>query len=154
MDIPFLRSTYNYDRDAASNESGISCSMEERMTKDSFKDECDINTIVRRFNLTGQLPENVAVPSYADFEEIFDFHSAMNLVTQANEAFDSMPAEVRSRFHNDPGEFMDFVSDESNRAEAEKLGLVIPSHLDPSEPGSPVPLGGVDGAQAVGDNPS
>ena len=45
--------------------------------------------------MTGQLPENVRVPQYVDFEEAFDFHSSMNVIRAAEEAFNAMPAEVR-----------------------------------------------------------
>jgi len=119
------RNGYNYDRDKASLETGLKCP-EESLTKQSFTEEADINTIVRRFNLTGQLPENIRQPVYADFENAFDFHSAMNAIRAAQESFDAMPADLRARFHNDPGEFVDFVNDNDNRAEAEKMGLVLP----------------------------
>lgn len=119
----FVRAQYNYDMDEASRESGLLCE-DATLAKQSFAEECDINTIVRRFKLTGEIPENVRMPTYADFTEVTDFHSAMNAVALAHEAFDAMPAEVRARFNNDPGAFVDFCSDDKNRAEAEKLGLV------------------------------
>jgi len=117
------RAAYSYDVDAASDEAGLRC-LDESLTKQAFAEECDINTIVRRFGLTGELPVGVRMPTYGDFEGVSDFHSAMNAVAKARESFDTMPAHVRARFHNDPGEFVDFCSDEANRAEAEKLGLV------------------------------
>lgn len=36
------------------------------MTHQSHKDLCDINSIVRRFENTGQLPESTKQPQYAD----------------------------------------------------------------------------------------
>jgi len=72
------------------------------------------------------LPENFRPPQYADFTGISDYHSAMNQVAQANEAFDAMPAKLRARFNNSPAELMAFLEDDSNRSEAEKLGLVVP----------------------------
>lgn len=116
---------FNYDTDEASEESGLDCSVEPSLTKQSFADEVDINTIVKRFGLTGQLPSDVRVPQYADFETVIDYHSAMLQVRQAQEAFMKMPAEVRARFNHDAGALVDFVSDDKNRAEAEKLGLVV-----------------------------
>lgn len=124
--MPFLRTPYNYDRLAASDESAVDCSVEPSLAKQSFADECDINTIVRRFGLTGQLPSDVRAPVYQDFEEVFDFQSAMNAVRSAQESFLAMPAGVRARFGNDPQAFVEFCSDVGNRAEAEKLGLVVP----------------------------
>lgn len=125
---PFLRTAYNYDKNAAGNEDAINC-QDPSLTKQSFTEESDINTIVKRFNLTGQLPTNVRMPTYADYNDVFDFHTAMNAIAQANEAFDKMPADIRARFHNNPAEFVDFCSNEANRAEAEKMGLVTAQAL-------------------------
>ncbi|AXH77860.1 MAG: internal scaffolding protein [Microviridae sp.] len=125
MKVPFVRSAYNYDMSAASDESALLCD-DVSLTVQSSVEEVDINTIVRRFGLTGQLPDAVDAPTYGDFVGITDYHSAMNAVAEANEAFELMPAEVRARFGNDPAAFVDFCSDDGNRAEAEKLGLVLP----------------------------
>lgn len=128
MKTVFMRTAYNYDTNAASDESGLKCE-DPTLAKQSFKEECDINTIVERFGITGELPENVAAPQYRDFEGVFDFHSAMNAIAKANEAFDQMPAQVRAKFHNDTAAFVDFCEKEENRAEAERLGLIVPKPL-------------------------
>lgn len=121
--LPFVRSAFNYDRDAASLDSGLACE-DKSLTKQSFAEECDINVIARRFGLTGELPQGVRLPRYEDFSEAFDFHSAMNAIAQANESFSALPAEVRARFLNDPGRFVDFCADRGNRDEAIRLGLI------------------------------
>lgn len=125
VEAPFLRSAFNYDRNEASDESGLAC-LDESRTKQSFAEEVDINTIMRRFGQTGKLPDSVVPPTYQDFVGIFDFHSAMNAVAQAGEAFDKMPADVRYKFNNDPGAFVAFCSDEKNLEEMSKLGLTSP----------------------------
>lgn len=125
--MTFVRSGLpNYDRNEVSDETGLACPKEEHMTKQEFAEEVDINTILRRFNVTGQLPENVRMPTYADFTDVYDFHSAANAIAQANEAFAEMPADVRKRFENDPAQFVAFCSDETNRDDARKLGLLVP----------------------------
>lgn len=126
---PFVRSAYNYDRDAVSLETGAE-NDEPSMAKQSFAEEADINTIVRRFGLTGELPTDVAVPQSGDFENAMDFHSAMNVVRAAEEAFMELPAEVRYEFANDPGRFLAFVHDPANRDRAEKLGIVVPKPVE------------------------
>jgi phage internal scaffolding protein len=120
----FVRTRYNYDRNAASDAAALICVPEESRTQQQFAEECDINTIVKRFGLTGELPENFRVPQSGDFTNIGDFHSAMNAVRSAEEAFMDMPAELRARFGYDPQKLMDFVHDSKNRDEAIKLGLV------------------------------
>lgn len=120
-----LRAPHNYDYNQASDEAALRCT-DPSLTKQADAEDADINTIVRRFNVTGQLPQNVRMPTYGDFTDIPDFHQAQNAIRMATESFAAMPAHVRARFHNDPHEFVEFCSDDSNRAEAEKLGLVTP----------------------------
>jgi len=136
---PFLRTPYNYDRNDAGDESGLSCKDPTR-TKQSFKEEADINTIVKRFKITGRLPENVRMPVSADFDQIVDFQTAMNVIRQGQEAFAEMPANIRARFSNDPARFVEFCLDPENRAEATKMGLV-----DPTIAQAPPPAGGTQG---------
>lgn len=121
----FLRSEFNYDMDAATLESALHCE-DESLAQQHALEETDINTIVERFGLTGQLPTGVVVPSYADFEEAVDFRSALDVVVSGREAFMQMPADVRKRFANDPGLFLEFVHDEKNYDEAVKLGISLP----------------------------
>lgn len=119
----FIRSSFNYDRDQVSNETGLQC-LDESKAIQSAEEESNINTIVRRFGISGELPNQVAMPVSGDFTNIPDFHTAMNLVRQAQEEFVRVPAEIRARFNNDPGRFMDFFDDPANYDEALKLGLV------------------------------
>lgn len=119
----FLRSPYNYDTDAASNESGLACE-EPSLAQQHFKDECDINTILQRFNITGMLPESPLSPRYGDFTGINDYHTALNRVMAAQDEFELLPAQIRARFDNDPSKLIEFLEDETNRPEAEELGLV------------------------------
>lgn len=129
----FVRSANNYDMKAASDAVGFVCDRESR-TQQQFKEECDINTIVRRFGVTGQVPTNIRAPIHGDFVETVDFRTAMDAIVAAREAFDQMPSGVRKRFHNDPAEFVDFCSNVDNRAEAERMGLLIPPQAPPPEP--------------------
>lgn len=122
---PFLRTAFNYDTMAASDESALTCS-DESLTIQSAKDEADINTIVRRFGLTGELPSDLKMPQSGDFTGVPDFHAAMNLITKTQEEFLRIPADVRARFNNDPQRLMAFLDDESNRDEARKLGFLRP----------------------------
>lgn len=131
----FVRNMLNYDRDAASEAVGLSCPGPS-MTQQSFKEECDINTIVKRFGVTGQLPAPVAMPSYSDFSEVVDYQTALNAIRRSGEAFMGLPSGVRERFQNDPQQLLVFLGDEANRPEAEKLGLV-----SPKPPGDPAVSG-------------
>lgn len=125
---PFIRSAYNYNMDEASLESAIeidSSIKEENLTHQSFKEECDINTIVERFGLTGQLPDDIRMPLTGDFTEVVnDYQTALNMVIAADNEFMKLPANIRERFRNDPAELISFLENEQNRDEAERLGIV------------------------------
>lgn len=134
MFTPFLRTEFNYDMDEVSRETGLECLDPSKTVQDQTED-ADINTIVRRFGLTGQLPDAVAMPQYADFEDVLDYHTAMLAVTKAQDSFMQMPAEVRARFQNDPQLFLEFCGDPGNREEAAKLGLL--ELREPPKPAGP-----------------
>lgn len=131
MQDVFVRTPYNYDADQASLDSGLRCEDVSR-TQQHFQEECDINTIVRRFGLDGDLPEGVRRPMYGDFTGIGDFRDAIEAVRRAEDSFMAMPAAVRSRFENDPGAFVDFCNDPANKDEWKKLGLVDPDPVAPA----------------------
>jgi hypothetical protein len=121
--VPFLRTPYNYDVDKVSDETGLSCP-EPTLAQQNFKDECDINNIVRQFGLTGELPGQPLSPQYGDFTGVLDYHTAVNAVLAAQDQFMELPAQLRARFDNDPAKLIDFLNNEENREEATKLGLV------------------------------
>lgn len=145
------------DFDKRSDETGLG-NFEPTRTKQAFKDEADINTLVRKFGVTATSQmRGLRVPSYGDFgSEVFDFQSAMNAVVEAQRTFDALPAQVRKRFGHDPQAFMEFFNDPENRAEAEKMGLVVPPVVQ-EEPKpirvSVVPEGGENASDASVANP-
>lgn len=120
----FLRTAYNYDRDLASTESGLDCTDDPGFAQQSFRDECDINTIVTRFGLTGEMPSDFKMPLSGDFTEVVDFQTAQNLIANARQEFMSLPGNLRARFNNDPAQLIGFLDDEANREEAAKLGVL------------------------------
>jgi len=116
------RIAYRYDRDAASKASGLRCS-DPSLARQDMKDEADINTIVRNFGVTGKVTAPIRLPTFADYENVWDFQTAMNAVREAEAAFQKVPAAVRSRFGNDPAAFVSFCSDKDNLPELIRLGL-------------------------------
>jgi len=93
-------------------------------TKQSFKDECDINNIMRKYKQTGQLPNARPPGQGGDFTGFEDYHDSLNRIIAAQDSFMSLPALTRKRFANDPGEFLEFINDPKNIEEAEKMGLL------------------------------
>jgi len=104
-------------------------------TKQSFKDECDINRIMARYQATGQLPNVNEIPQqYLDCTA-YDFQEHQNFIAGAFSTFHEMPSAIRARFNNNPAEFFDFCSHEKNRPELAELGLLRPIE----EPVIPMP---------------
>jgi len=132
-----VRSAFDYDSDAVSLETGIGPGEEPSKTQQQFLEDSDINTIVRRFGLTGALPNGVAIPQSGDFTGVSDFQTALNLVRDAEAAFLQVPAATRARFGHDPAALIAFVEDVGNREEAIKLGL-IPKPAEVARDGTPV----------------
>lgn len=117
-DIPFKTLYHNYEV-VQTDCSGPS------MTKQAFKDEVDINWIMRKYEKTGLIEHvNRFQGKYADLGSAEDFHSCMNRIAAADEAFMTLPASIRERFSNSPEEFLRFVNDENNIDEMRKLGLL------------------------------
>jgi phage internal scaffolding protein len=87
--------------------------------------ECDINTIMKRYERTGVLEHrNRFEATYSDFTNApSDYQESMNAVLAAEEMFSSLPSKIRRRFHNDPGAFLDYVSNPDNLDEMIALGL-------------------------------
>lgn len=113
----------NFDDDR--HASDLDCSADPTLAQQHFKDECDINTLVERFHLTGEMPQVIEkLPSASDYEGIFDFQSAMNAIVAAQRQFMTFPAKLRARFENDPQQLLEFLEDTENREEAERLGLI------------------------------
>lgn len=140
----FVRTMFNYDPDQASFLTAWR-SDQPSMTQQQFKDECDINTIVRQFGLTGKLPAAIYAPTYGDFTGVEDFQSSLHAIQRATDAFMQLPALARERFGNDPQAFVAFCSDPRNADEMKALNLsrtapppepVVPSPTTPT-PTSP-----------------
>lgn len=92
--------------------------------KQSMKDECDINNILRQYQKTGVI-EHVRQNQgqYVDLPETPDYQEAMNIVIAAGEAFDGLPGSVRQRFDNNAEAFLTFMDNEENFEESVELGL-------------------------------
>jgi len=95
-------------------------------TKQSFKQECDINHLMESFTRTGVMTHlNEHKPHYG-FAPAIDFKKALDTVLEAETIFADLPSALRTKFSNDPGEFLAFVEDPDNRSEMALMGLLNP----------------------------
>lgn len=112
------------------------------MTKQQHLAECDINNIIKSYQITGQIrhiSSKAAMGSYEDLPAAPDFQDAMNMVIQAEASFATLPSHVRARFGNDPAQFLTFIGDPTNKEEVYKLGLAQRPKTTPPEPSEAPP---------------
>jgi len=103
----------------------------EMQTKQSHRDECDVNQIVSRFEATGVIQHlNNHQRNYGDIDGT-DFKEAMDLVADAKTMFEELPSDIRTRFKNDPSRFLDFMANPKNESEMIELGLA--TKIEPAE---------------------
>lgn len=109
----------------------------ESRTHQEMAESADINNIMKQYERNGLLAHvNQYQGQYGDFTHApGDFHEAMNQTVAAREMFMTLPAKIRDRFNQDPGEFLDFTQDPANEAEMRELGL-LPAEQRPAEPAS------------------
>lgn len=127
------RAPGNYDADKASAEAVLAC-LDESRTIQSQAVEADINTIVKRFNITGEVPvtSRVPFPIEVDFDQPLDYRTLLDAQIRAAASFNSLPAQVRDTFGHDPLAFVDFATVPENLPKLREWGLAPPAPPEPA----------------------
>ena len=106
----------------------------EPRTKQAFKDECDINRIVKRHGEHGLWDHlTPQKPLYGDFSTAVDLQDAIELVQAAEDSFMALPAEVRALADNDPIKFAQMC------ASRDDFDALVQAGLIPGEGYEPLP---------------
>lgn len=134
-----------YDEYEAGASPGLVCT--DDRTRQSAKDECDVNVIVKRFGKTGVLP-SVAGAFYADVADVGEYREVVARVEAAGELFGKLPAKTRLAFRNSPMVFLEALADPDQRSLLEELGVFEKAPVVP--PGSQE---GPTGSEAGGSPP-
>lgn len=93
-------------------------------TRQEFQAECDINYIVSRVG-AGLARLEPPTSGYIDLTGVpDDYQACLDSLNVAAAQFAALPSALRDRFGNDPSRLFEFLSDERNRSEAERLGLI------------------------------
>jgi len=117
-------------------------------TKQSMRDETNINTIMSRLTHQGfKPPVNPIEPRFGAFDSSVDANTQWQRIVETRNAFYELPAALRARFSNDPRELLLFCETPAeNYEEGVALGLyqavADPSSI-PETPAQP------DGPEAV-----
>lgn len=121
-------------------------------TRQSMRDEVDINKIVGRFMKTGQLSHlERRSKLFADVSDIGDYRECLERVQTVKDAFfKEVPAKIRERFGHNPALFLDFIADPRNAEEMVTMGLRKKPDEVPAKPVDEVPGPGVQARGADG----
>lgn len=117
--MPKFRTRFNVDD---FNVTGLVCETPS-MTQQQFKEECDVNSIMDKYRITGTVPTRLNA-QYGDFSEVSDYLSAQNTILSAQEQFDSLPSNIRKEFDNSPAKMLEFIHNPNNRERAIEIGLI------------------------------
>lgn len=108
-------------------------------TKQCFKEECDMNNIIKRFKKTVGTDfldryQGYVGGQFGDFTDVSDYRSAIDQINRADEVFMALPAVLRAKFDNDAASFLDFCQNPNNRDELRAMGLLNPEVPPKSTP--------------------
>lgn len=112
--------------------------LDKSLTKQSEFDQADINQIIKRhMNPTMLADLNKLEQIYGEITST-DLLEAHQKLEDAEEAFMEIPSEIRRKFNQDAGEFIDFATDPENIDQMREWGLAKPKEADPViEPENP-----------------
>lgn len=118
-------------------------------TKQAFKDQCDINKILKKAQKTGSLAfaQKYADFTFGEFDGEFSLLDAQQRIAKAGQIFAELPSEVRKEFANNPLDFVAFAADPTNQG---RLVELLPELAEPGKyfP-NPVQRGGVGAGAAT-----
>ena len=98
------------------------------------RDECDVNKLMAKYRKTGMITHLAKhPPRYEDVSGAVSYQEALNIVGAAEREFSKLSAKIRAKFDNDPGKFLDFVSNPDNAEEMYDLGIAV-------RPDAPAPV--------------
>lgn len=98
------------------------------MTRPEYRRECDIHTIIRR-----GIPQITNPLIFSDNFQIGDKIDTYLKVQHAAEQFNSLPAETRKVFDNQPGKLIEAI-------ESSNIGLLKLANLLPEPPAPPASI--------------
>ncbi|WNK12952.1 MAG: internal scaffolding protein [Microvirus sp.] len=120
----FIRSAYNYNRAEVSDKTGLECKDISLTVQDQAE---DVNELVRKFGITGKIPQNIRIPLSGDFTGVGTYQECLQAVKDADIAFLELPASIREHFRHDPDRLIKFMENPKISKEdseiAEKIGL-------------------------------
>ena len=95
------------------------------LTVQAEEPNCNINNIMQRYATQGILPPtNGAEAQYADVSNIGDYMECLQVVQNAQNAFDSLPSALRKELDNNPANLVTFIQNPANKERCVEFGLL------------------------------
>lgn len=124
FDIVTYKQPGKYDVDKDSLDTATDLSGVQSMTQQHMGPETEIDSIMKRFYATGEMPRARLVAEYGDFDDANDLAGMLAQIEVGKHAFKQIPAHIRGMFDNNVGSFLTWIHDDANYNEAAELGLV------------------------------
>ena len=96
-----------------------------KAAKQEFKDDADLNSIMRKFQKTGAIDHAKIHQGSYGIASPMQLHEAMNLVKKSESMFNELPSSIRNKFENNAEQFLDYVQNPDNAIEAKELGISL-----------------------------
>ncbi|AXL14585.1 internal scaffolding protein [Microviridae sp.] len=94
------------------------------LTEQHHGETVKIHNIIKQHQTTGFVSHVASrPPQYADMVTAPDFYQAQCIIANASSMFEEIPAQIRKSFDNDPGQFLDFISNPENKQQMDELGI-------------------------------
>lgn len=151
-EFPIFKTPNNHDTDFESRRTAL-YTPEPSLTKQEFKEEVDINTIINRFLKTGEPPPMPVPEHFMDLTGKKTYFEMQSQIAEANHAFYRLPADIRTAAQNSPEVWADQVVKAVEKKDGEailKLGLTL--DVEPQKP--PKPSGGTPAPETEKKPPS
>lgn len=107
---------------------GTIIDQKEDKCQQKFEIESNINNIMAKYNETGIIGNPLKIsnrkPIFGDFSSIPSFQEANQMIIDTNNAFATLPSDIREKFGNDPNIMLHWLNDPKNNDDAIRLGLV------------------------------
>lgn len=118
MGVPRVRSQWDRERQAPR-------AAGEAITKQSFAGACDVNEVMRRWEVTGVLDHvNTAQAIYLDCAGPDGLQDMFSRVADAEAKFMELPSEVRALVDNDASRFVEYLTNPENLEECRRVGIL------------------------------
>lgn len=98
----------------------------------TYKDETDITNIIRRATYDPEALGSIAWMQSGETVDITDmpsnYHEMMNRITEVENQFAKLPAEIKAKFDNSAGQY---ITEYGSETWAEKVGYIKPERKEP-----------------------